>query len=194
MGTIIFINNALYNTNNLFGRIGRSFAMYAMVLMVFIILLQVFCRYILNNALPWPDEAARFLMLWMTGLLAPVVYREGGFVAIDFIEQFLPKKITHILALLLLSLSFIVLVYAISLGYNHVKSGMLFNSSSLKIPLNWLGYKAVKVKLAWMYLSLFLGVILLTLANIELILRNIIDLTGKGEKLTIIVNREAGAS
>jgi len=33
--------------------------------MVIVILLQVFFRYVLNNALPWPDELARFLMLWM---------------------------------------------------------------------------------------------------------------------------------
>ncbi len=39
--------------------------------MVVCILIQVFFRYVLNNALPWPDEAARFLMLWMTGFIAP---------------------------------------------------------------------------------------------------------------------------
>lgn len=58
----------------------------ALSVMVAVIILQVFFRYALNSSLPWPDEAARFLMLWMTGLIAPSAYRWGGFVAIDIIS------------------------------------------------------------------------------------------------------------
>jgi TRAP-type C4-dicarboxylate transport system permease small subunit len=39
------------------GWLGRSISVIALALMVGVILLQVFCRYVLNNALPWPDEA-----------------------------------------------------------------------------------------------------------------------------------------
>ena len=49
--------------------------------LVLAILVQVVFRYGFNNALPWPDEAARFCMLWMTGLMAPTAFRRGGFVA-----------------------------------------------------------------------------------------------------------------
>ncbi|MDA9735148.1 TRAP transporter small permease subunit, partial [SAR116 cluster bacterium] len=55
-------------------KIGRNLAWIAIFLMVIVILLQVFFRYVLNNALPWPDELARFLMLWMTGFIAPSAY------------------------------------------------------------------------------------------------------------------------
>ena len=41
-------------------RIGRAIGVVAVALMVVAILIQVFFRYVLNNALPWPDEAARF--------------------------------------------------------------------------------------------------------------------------------------
>ena len=75
--------------------------------MVIVILLQVFFRYVLNNALPWPDEAARFLMLWMTGLIAPSAYRWGGFVSIDMIISSMPKVAGNVLTLLLLILSLI---------------------------------------------------------------------------------------
>lgn len=51
--------------NDMAGYIGRQLSVFAMGLMVVIILTQVFFRYVLNNALPWPDEAARFLMLWL---------------------------------------------------------------------------------------------------------------------------------
>ena len=56
--------------NDIAGWLGRSVSVIALALMVAVILIQVFCRYVLNNALPWPDEAARFCMLWLTGLMA----------------------------------------------------------------------------------------------------------------------------
>ena len=62
--------------NNVVLKIGRGIGIIAIALMVVAILIQVFFRYVLNNALPWPDEAARFCMLWMTGLMAPTALRE----------------------------------------------------------------------------------------------------------------------
>ena len=66
-----------------------------------------FFRYVLNNALPWPDEVARFLMLWMTALIAPSAYRWGGFVSIDMIIGSFTKLIGNLISLLLLMLSFL---------------------------------------------------------------------------------------
>ncbi|MGB5556382.1 MAG: TRAP transporter small permease subunit [Paracoccaceae bacterium] len=164
-------------------RIGRGIAIVALALMVVVILLQVFFRYALNNALPWPDEAARFLMLWMTGLIAGSAYRRGGFVAIDMLEQALPRKIGAALSLVLLVLSLAVLIVGVRLGWNHVNSGWLFASSSLRLPLGLIGMTTVKLKLAYMYMSLFVGLILLTAVNIELILRSLITIGGRGEDL-----------
>ena len=65
--------------NDIAGRLGRNLSVVAMGLMVVIILTQVFFRYALNNALPWPDEAARFLMLWLAGLMGPIAMRRGPF-------------------------------------------------------------------------------------------------------------------
>ena len=46
-------------------------------LMMIVILIQVFFRYVLNNSLVWPEETARFLMVWMTFIAAPIAYRMG---------------------------------------------------------------------------------------------------------------------
>ena len=81
--------------------VGRWISIVAIALMVLAILIQVFFRYVLNNALPWPDEAARFMMLWLTGLMAPLAFRRGGFVAIDMVVAALPLKIGQIVTLLL---------------------------------------------------------------------------------------------
>ncbi|RMD94445.1 MAG: TRAP transporter small permease subunit [Alphaproteobacteria bacterium] len=165
-------------------RLGRQLAAAGLALMVVVILAQVFFRYVLNDALAWPDEAARFLMLWMTGLTAPSAFRWGGFVAIDALPRALPARASSILTLLLLAMSLMVLVAGIRHGYAHTTGfGGRFDSSSLRIPLDWFGGEAVRVKLRYMYASLWVGAILLASVNVELILREIARLAGRGDAL-----------
>lgn len=173
--TLLYIFNFLEKVNTFFLRIGRQFAWIAIFLMVVVIMIQVFFRYVLNNALPWPDEVARFLMLWMTGLIAPSAYRWGGFVSIDMLERFLPKIISTFLTLFLLIISLFVLIIGLELGLKHINAGWIFNSASIKIPLNLIGGKAEPIKLAWMYMSLPVGIVFLISVNIELILRNFLS-------------------
>ncbi|MEQ8479468.1 MAG: TRAP transporter small permease subunit [Hoeflea sp.] len=173
MAVILGVLKPLGRLVTLLLRAGRNFAWIAMGLMVLIIMLQVFFRYVLGNALAWPDEGARFLMLWMTALIAPTAYRWGGFVSIDMVKDLLPPRIGAVLGLALLLVSLVVLVYGFRLGLNHVNSGWLFASSSLKLPLEFLGLGLVRIKLAWMYMSLPVGLFLMILVNIELCLKSI---------------------
>ena len=173
--TILFFFTYLQKVNTFFLRIGRNFAWVAILLMVVVIMIQVFFRYVLNNALPWPDEVARFLMLWMTGLIAPSAYRWGGFVSIDILERFLPKLISNLLILFLLTLSLGVLIIGFELGLKHINAGWIFSSASIKIPYHLIGGKAEAIKLAWMYMSLPVGIVFLISVNIELILRNFLS-------------------
>ena len=169
---MIFLLKGLVDFNTICLRLGRQLAWIAIGLMVIIILIQVFFRYGLNSALPWPDEAARFLMLWMTGFIAPSAYRWGGFVSIEMLFRLLPSRMVNIVTLMLLMISLLVLVVGLQLGLKHVDSGWLFSSSSLKWPLHLIGMEAIRVKLAWMYLSLPVGLAMMTLVNVELIIKN----------------------
>ena len=154
---------------------GRHIAWVALALMVSVILAQVFFRYVLNNALAWPDEAARFLMLWMTALIAPTALRVGGFVSITMLASFLGQRPAQLLNVILLCMAMLVLLVSIQHGYKHTFGfGGKFDSSSLRIPLNWFGYDVVKVKLRYMYGSLLLCVLLMIAVMFELILRSVI--------------------
>ena len=172
---LLLFYNFLQNINTFILRIGRQFAWIAILLMVIVIIIQVFFRYVLNNALPWPDEVARFLMLWMTGLIAPSAYRWGGFVSIDMLQRFLPKTLSNILIFLILIISLTVLLIGFEMGLRHINAGWIFSSSSIKIPYSLLGGKTEAMKLAWMYMSLPVGIFLLILVNIELILKTILS-------------------
>ncbi len=206
MAALLVLLRPLQWFNDVVLRFGRRFATVAIGLMVVAILVQVFFRYVLNNALPWPEELARFLMLWMTGMIAPLAYRRGGFVAIDMLEAALPKRVAALLGLALLSLSLIVLIVATQLGYKHVFSGCLFKSSTLWVPFKFefnmpipltdlnltlctrkpgIGFEFgwTKMPLALSFLSLWIGVWLLLAVNIELILRAVVTLMGGEDRL-----------
>lgn len=162
-------------------RVGRAVGWVALAAMVCVILLQVFMRYLFNNALNWPDEAARFLMLWMTGLMAPTAYRRGGFVAIAMLPRAMPRLPAQILSLVVLLLSLVVLVAGMRLGHDHTFGfGGRFDSPSLRLPLDWAGWESVKVKLRYMHMSLFICMILLASVNLELILRCLLAPAGAG--------------
>ena len=183
MAFLLTILKPLEWFNDWAGRIGRNLSVAAIAIMVIVILLQVFFRYVRKNALPWSDEAARFMMLWLTGLMAPVALCQGGMLAITGVLELFPAPAVKIVSILLLCLSLLVLVIAAQLGWKHVNSGWLFSSSSLRLPLSLIGMKSQKLKLAWMYMSLFVGVCLMISVNVELILRSVLSLMGGDDRL-----------
>jgi TRAP-type C4-dicarboxylate transport system permease small subunit len=162
-------------------RVGRLIAIFAIGLMVCAIILQVFFRYVLGNALPWPEELAIFLMLWMTAAIAPSAYRRGGFVALEILTAALPTRAAAFLALVLLLISGAVLYIGAQMGLGEMTSlAGKFKSASLKYPTpdGW-----EKMPNSWQIASLVTGLWLLLVVNVELILRNIITLLGGEDKL-----------
>ena len=174
----------LAQINTVLLRVSRQIAWVALGLMVLVILALVFFRYVLNAALAWPDEAARFLMLWMTALMAPSAFRWGGFVAIDMVPAALPRAFGQSLTLVLYVVSLVVIVVALTYGWSHSMGfGGRFNSGSLRLPLDWFGGEMVRVKLRYMYGSLLVGLAMLLLVNIELVLRSALALVRPSAEL-----------
>lgn len=160
-------------------KFGRALGIVAIAVMVAVTILQVICRYGFNNALAWPDEAARFCMLWMTALMAPTAFRRGGFVAIDILPALLPATPLRVLQLVLLTLSMLVLLVALRIGWNEVWGlGGRFASASLFIPVSWDFSQWYRVPRLWMMLSIPVGLVLLIAVNLELILRCLAQLLG----------------
>ena len=181
MGLLLTVLAPLAWVNGALLKIGRAIGIVAIAAMVIAILIQVVARYVFNNALPWPDEAARFCMLWMTGLMAPTAFRRGGFVALDMISGVLPRAVAALLSLFLLLVSISILLVALPIGWSEVTGfGGRFATASLYVPTfdGWF-----RVPRSWMMLSLLVGVILLLLVNIELILRKLVEMMGGGDRL-----------
>jgi TRAP-type C4-dicarboxylate transport system permease small subunit len=184
MGAVLSLTNGLGMVNAALLTFGRRVGAGMVAMMVVIILLQVFFRYVLGNALAWPEEASRFLMLWMTGLMAPTAFRRGGFVSIEMLTRMLPTVLSAILSLLLLGLSLVVLIVGLKIGWSEVTGlGGRFATDSLHYPTS-LDFSTVqKVPKSWMMLSMVVGLGLLISVCVELILRSFLTLVGRTENL-----------
>jgi len=177
----------LERVNTVILALGRAIAVAALAIMVCLILGQVFFRYVLNDAPNWTEEAARFGMLWMTGLMAPLAYRMGGFVAIDMLIRALPRVLAGILGLLLLGITLWVLLIAWERGLNNHLDTL--SGKGCSATLRWpfgieIGKCGEKFQNRFQYASLWVGVNLLILVNIELIIRQIITLAGQDDRLS----------
>jgi TRAP-type C4-dicarboxylate transport system permease small subunit len=175
---------ALSHLNAFLLAIGRQAGMVCMMIMVGIILAQVFYRYVLGNALAWPEELARFLMLWATGLMAPTAYRRGAFVGIDMLVSHLPKAVDAVISLGLMVLSLLVVCVALNIGFAEAGGfGGRATLTSLKVPTSLDFQTWEKVPRAWMMYSMAIGFLLLALVNVELILRKLVSLAGREKDL-----------
>lgn len=63
-----------------------------LVAVVVMLVLQVFLRFGFSYSLPWPEEAARYLMIWIVMLAGSLLVRDDQLVRVDFLDHFWPES------------------------------------------------------------------------------------------------------
>ncbi|MGP9788557.1 TRAP transporter small permease [Roseinatronobacter sp. NSM] len=190
MRMLIALSELLAVVNSATLTVGRWLGAACILLMVCFILTQVFCRYVLGSALPWPEEASRFLMLWSAGLMIGTAYRRGGFVAIELLTVLLPRLLRHVLTLALLSLAMIILWKAWQIGLREV-TGLAgrFGTDSLNVPTSLDLSTWRKVPKGWQMMSMLVGIGALMAVSVELMLREFVALLGRADDLPEITDQ-----
>ncbi len=83
--------------------------------MALMVAAQVFFRYALNHSLFWSEEAARFLLVWLTFLGATVAYRRKAHPGVDVLyarmPPFLQKTTTILIHTVSILLSGVMILY-----------------------------------------------------------------------------------
>lgn len=64
---------------------------FALAIMVIIVFLNVFFRYVLDSGLTWSEELARYLFVWVIFLGAIVALKDKSHLGIDLLVGALPK-------------------------------------------------------------------------------------------------------
>lgn len=95
-----------------FNRFIDSLAACILLLMAGTVAIQIFFRYILNQPLFWPYEAALYFFVWLIWIGGATGMRDERQIRVDFFEQFFPEKLKNALAIFnsLISILFMILV------------------------------------------------------------------------------------
>ncbi|WP_108662580.1 TRAP transporter small permease [Acuticoccus kandeliae] len=59
--------------------------------LAFVVFLQFFTRYVLNNSLGWTEEIARFLLIAVTFIGSIMAVRKGSHIAVEILYRWMPR-------------------------------------------------------------------------------------------------------
>jgi TRAP-type C4-dicarboxylate transport system permease small subunit len=60
-------------------------------LLAFVVFLQFFTRYILNDSIAWTEEVARFMLIGVTFIGAVMATRKQSHIAVEFLYRWVPR-------------------------------------------------------------------------------------------------------
>ena len=113
-----------------------TFCVLLFAAMIGVTLFGVFFRYVMLNPFEWTEELARFLMLYMSFLAINIALRKREHIAIQFLVQKLPNKISKILDYLVDLLIGLFLIVLMKQGYL-MATGTLLTTATLSITMFW---------------------------------------------------------
>lgn len=97
---------------------------------------SIFFRYVLNNSITWSEEIAKYLMVWMVFVGAPVAMVQSRHIAIEMFPNLFRPRIRALIFLIINLLIVLTMAFWTYRGFTYTVGGMSQVMSSFdKIPL-----------------------------------------------------------
>jgi TRAP-type C4-dicarboxylate transport system permease small subunit len=127
--------------------------------MVVVTTLGVFCRYVLNDALPWAEEADRYLFIWLSFVGSSITMRHKAHIAVDLLLRYVSPAWGRVLAL-------------VGQGCVLVFLGVVFWASAPVIELtSETRATATDIPMSWVYIAAPVGCVLIAVETLRLMTR-----------------------
>jgi len=110
---------------------------YLLALMSFVVILQVFSRYLFNYSFVWAEELVRYLMIWMVMIGAALVQSKNEHIRIDFFPMLAGPRGRRIMETFFRLCTLLFLSIIIIKGLKISQFNRLFESSGLRISMFW---------------------------------------------------------
>jgi TRAP-type C4-dicarboxylate transport system permease small subunit len=131
-------------------------------LMAIAVIFQVFCRYVMKLPLPWTEEVARYLMLWMAFSSVSCVIKKWDNIYVDVFINMLRQKPRGIVIM------FQKLVVLGLLIYTFYLCATVFPKTGVYQKMT-----TINLSMIWVQSSMILGFCLAVLQNIGVILNDL---------------------
>ena len=154
-----------------FYRIAYWAAATLLMVIFFTMLLQIFCRYIMERPLSWPEETSLIFFPWVVFLGASMALKDRGHVAMNFVVALFPIRLRGI------AMIFIDIMVAFFAGYLVVFGWKLSAFVGAKQTTTFWS-----VPYFYLYLSTCAGGAFLLIQGILLLARDMANLFGSHEK------------
>jgi TRAP-type C4-dicarboxylate transport system permease small subunit len=129
-------------------------------ILVLVVLMAVFFRYVLGNSLPWSEEVGRYLSVWVGFLGASVALSKRIHIGVDYVVDRLPKNQRRLLKLIS---EFTILILLGVISYYGIEL-VIF-----QIPQQT---SALLISMFWPYLSVPVGTLLMMIQCVSLLIED----------------------
>lgn len=146
--------NAILRFHRKFQDLINNFIAAALAVLLLVILLQTFTRYVIFYSLPWSEELSRYLYVLLILMGINIGVSQDGFVRIDIIDYFISDRVKRLLALFREAITLFV-----SSVFLYSTLGMIKVGAFQKSP-------AMQIRMRYIYMALFAGFALCVLAAV----------------------------
>lgn len=112
--------------------------------MAVIIFVNVALRYLTNQSIEWAEEVSRHMMIWLTFLGAGPVLRYGGHIAVENLQDAVPRLLAIAIRALVAVLLFAFFGFMIWYGWLYMGRTMFQLTAATQIPFAYI-YSAMPV-------------------------------------------------
>lgn len=137
----------------------RWLAISLVAVIAIIVIASVFWRYVLNDSLSWSEDVAKFLMVWLAFIGAPLGFRHGAHVAISLVPPGAPAAVLRLAR---------VLVHAIVLALMVIltwQSWLFAWNGRTQVALT-IG----DISMLWIFIAMPIGAAIMALVALELLM------------------------
>jgi len=156
MTALKYMADLLSSVNDLVEKLAINLAWIMLFAITGLNIVQVFYRYVLNNALSWSEEASLWMMVWITFAILPVAYRKGLNISMMLFRNMLGRnRVEYIIRCFLHLIVIVIALVCLDQAWQMYKGG-----HRLELP-------ALEISKAWVYAVMPPAWVLLILAGIE---------------------------
>lgn len=120
--------------------------------MAVIVLMGVFYRYVVERALPWYDEFAEFLLVWLTFYGSVLASHRGAHIGFETLVEYLPARLQRWVAVISEVVILVIQAALFYYGWSLVQAASFDTAISIRwVRLSWI-YSAIPISGALMFL------------------------------------------
>ncbi len=134
----------LQGVSNVLDQISIYAVVAIMAAMTAIVFVQVIYRFVLNNALSWPEEISRYMMIWVCFLGSAIAVKRGEHIGVTFIRERIPAKAQVAVSLLVNICVLLFLGCTTYYGIQLAKNVAMQRAPASRISMLW-AYSSIPV-------------------------------------------------